>query len=412
MEVNFITALIGGLLSFASPCVLPIVPGYLSFITGMGLDELTQKESRKKVVRAALTNSVTFVIGFSVVFVLLGASATAVGKFLQEYMGVFSKIAGVVLIIFGLHMIGVVKIPFLLYEKRIHQEEKATGILRSFSAGLLFAFGWTPCIGPILAGILAIAATTETAQQGMALLSVYSLGLGIPFILSAVFLNAFFSVFSRIKTHLHKVEIAGGVILVALGALIFTNKLGLVSQQLSFINLENILTPESSSDTLRSGTSVTSADTKASVNADENNVAKLDFELVTVDGKTIRLSDFKGRVVAVNFWAPWCGPCRLETPGFVKIYKKYKNKGLVIIGVAAQTNESDVKKFIADYGVPYYIGISDKAAEQYNIIGLPTTYLFDRDGKAATHFVGYTPEPRFETALLMILERGQNQKGN
>jgi cytochrome c-type biogenesis protein len=403
MEVNFITALVGGLLSFASPCVLPIVPGYLSFITGMGLDQLTQKESRARVVRAALINSVTFVIGFSVIFVLLGASATAVGRFMQEYMGIFSKVAGVVLIIFGLHMIGVVKIPFLLYEKRIHQEEKATGILRSFSAGLLFAFGWTPCIGPILAGILAIAATTETATQGMALLSVYSLGLGIPFILSAVFLNAFFSVFSRIKVHLHKVEIAGGVILVLIGTLIFTNKLGVISQQLSFINLENVLTSEPSTDTARPVPSFTSAETKGSANTDENTVATSDFELTTIDGRNIRLSDFKGSVVAVNFWAPWCGPCKSETPGFVETYKKYKDRGLVIIGVAAQTNDTDVRKFVADYGVPYYIGISDKAAEQYNVIGLPTTYIFDRDGKEATHFIGYTPESRLESALLTIL---------
>lgn len=408
MEVNLITALVGGLLSFASPCVLPIVPGYLSFITGMGLDQLTQKESRKKVVRASLVNSVTFVIGFSLIFVLLGASATTVGKFLQDYMGLFSKLAGIVLIIFGLHMIGVLKIPFLMYEKRIHQKQEATGILRSFSAGLLFAFGWTPCIGPILAGILAIAATTETAQQGMALLSVYSIGLGVPFILSAVFLNAFFSVFSRIKTHLHKVEIAGGVILVALGTLIFTNKLGLISQQLSFINLESILIPGSSSDTLQPVPSLTSAKTKGSGSAGEDSIATFDFELKTINGETIRLSNFNGKVVALNFWAPWCGPCRLETPGFVKTYKEYKDSGLVIIGVAAQTNESDVKKFIADYGVPYYIGISDKAAEQYNIIGLPTTYLFDRNGKAATRFVGYTTESEFETALQAILRKSQN----
>src|SRR3990172_4766900 len=252
LNIGIVTALIAGVLSFASPCVLPIVPGYLSFITGMGLDQLTQKESRSRVLQTAFLNSITFVIGFSLIFVLLGASATAVGKFLHEYMGIFSKIAGVVLILFGLHMIGVIKIPFLLYEKRIHQEGKTGGLFRSFTAGLLFAFGWTPCIGPILAGILTIAAAAETAQQGMALLAVYSLGLGIPFILSAVFLNAFFNVFSKVKAHLHKVEIAGGVILVALGVLVFTNKLGLISQELAFINLEGLLTTETATEGSRS----------------------------------------------------------------------------------------------------------------------------------------------------------------
>lgn len=405
MEVNFITALIAGVLSFASPCVLPIVPGYLSFITGMGLDQLTQKESRSKVLHSAFLNSVVFVIGFSLVFILLGASATAVGKFLQEYMGILSKIAGAVLILFGLHMIGLVKIPFLLYEKRIHQEGKRVGTIRSFTAGLLFAFGWTPCIGPILAGILTIAAAAETARQGMTLLAVYSLGLGVPFILSAVFLNAFFSVFSKIKAHLHKVEVAGGVILVALGALIFTNKLGVVSQQLDFINLENLLAPEASTETPRVEIAASALDSTNSLESNGKELTEYDFALSTIDGKNIRLSDFKGKVVAVNFWAPWCAPCRSETPGFVSIYKKYKEKGLVIIGVAAQTNESDVKKFITNYKVPYYIGISDEAAEQYKIIGLPTTYVFNRDGSVATHFIGYTPEARFESTLKMVFEK-------
>ena len=405
MEVNLITALIAGVLSFASPCILPIVPGYLSFITGMGLDQLTQKESRSRVLQTAFLNSITFVIGFSLIFVLLGASATAVGKFLHEYMGIFSKIAGVVLILFGLHMIGVIKIPFLLYEKRIHQEGKTGGLVRSFTAGLLFAFGWTPCIGPILAGILTIAAAAETAQQGMALLAVYSLGLGIPFILSAVFLNAFFNVFSKVKAHLHKVEIAGGVILVALGVLVFTNKLGLISQELAFINLEGLLTTETATEGPRSAPQSVVIDTSKTVGSEEISSSKYNFALTTIDGKNIRLSDFKGKVVAVNFWAPWCGPCRLETPGFVKVYKKYRESGLVIIGVAAQTNEKDVKKFIADYGVPYFIGISDQAAEQYNVIGLPTTYLFDRDGRLATHFIGYAPEARFESTLKTVFEK-------
>ncbi|MEK6569939.1 MAG: TlpA disulfide reductase family protein, partial [Bacteroidota bacterium] len=141
------------------------------------------------------------------------------------------------------------------------------------------------------------------------------------------------------------------------------------------------------------------------VGSDEISSSKYNFALTTIDGKNIRLSDFKGKVVAVNFWAPWCGPCRLETPGFVKVYKKYRESGLVIIGVAAQTNEKDVKKFIADYGVPYFIGISDQAAEQYNVIGLPTTYLFDRDGRLATHFIGYAPEARFESTLKTVFEK-------
>ncbi len=403
MEIGLITALIAGILSFSSPCVLPIVPGYLSFITGMGLDQLTQKESRNKVIKTAFFNSVIFVLGFSIVFVLLGASATAVGKFLQQYSNVISKIAGVVLVTFGLHMIGVVKIPFLLYEKRIHQEASRVGVFRSLLAGLFFAFGWTPCIGPILAGILAIAASAQTAQQGMALLGVYSIGLGVPFILSAVFLNSFFAAFSKIRAHLHKVEMTGGVILVALGGLIFFNKLGLISQKLDFMNLENLLVDETTLEAPAVNVAFSPSDTTESSDSSDVGSEKYNFTLRTMDGSSLRLSDLKGKVVAVNFWAPWCGPCRQETPGFVKIYHRYKEKGLVIVGVAAQTTEKDVRKFIEQYKVPYPVGISDEAAEHYGIIGLPTTYLFDRSGKMVKSFVGYTPEGRFESLLKGVL---------
>jgi cytochrome c-type biogenesis protein len=406
MDVNLITALLAGVLSFASPCVLPIVPGYLSFITGMGLDQLTQKEERSKVVRTAFLNSIIFVLGFSIVFVMLGASATAVGKFLQEYTGIFSKITGAVLVIFGLHMMGVIKIPFLLYEKRIQHEGKSVGGVRSFTAGLLFAFGWTPCIGPILAGILAIAATKETAGQGMALLGIYSVGLGVPFILSAVFLNGFFSTFSKIRMHLHKVEVAGGVILAVLGVLIFTNKLGLISQELAFINPENLLMTESSTEVPSAEPLGIITDTAKAVESSGEHDSKFDFELTTLNGNKIRLSDYRGRVVVVNFWAPWCGPCRQETPGFVKMYDKYRGQGLEILGVAVQTNENDVRKFVSSYKVPYPIGINDRAAEQYNIIGLPTTYIFDRAGQEVTHFIGFAPEARLEGVLKKFFKQG------
>lgn len=403
MEIGLITALIAGVLSFTSPCVLPIVPGYLSFITGMGLDQLTQEKERAKVLRTAFLNSVIFVIGFSIVFVLLGASATAVGQLLQQYSNIISKIAGVVLVAFGLHMIGVVKIPFLLYEKRIHQKGSRVGVFRSFLAGLFFAFGWSPCVGPILAGILALAASSETVQQGMTLLGVYSIGLGVPFILSAVFLNSFFVTFSKIRAHLRKVEVTGGVILVTLGGLIFFDKLGLVSQRLDFMNLENLLVNETVIEDPSININLSAADTSRSIDSSEIASEKYDFTLRTMDGSTLRLSDLKGKVVVVNFWAPWCGPCRLETPAFVKVYEKYKAQGLVIIGVAVQTSEKDVKKFIEQYKVSYVIGISDEAAEQYQIVGLPTTYFFDRQGRMVKSIIGYTPEAQFESLVRAIM---------
>lgn len=228
-SVGILTAFIFGLLSFLSPCVLPIVPGYLSFISGITFEDLQSTENQAVAKKRILTNSLFFVLGFSLVFIALGASATAVGKFLQEQLHILSKIAGVLIVIFGLHMIGVFKIAFLNYEKRFHTHAKPLGLLGSFVVGLAFAFGWTPCIGPILAGILTIAAQQETVGQGVVLLSSYSAGLGIPFLLAGFSLTAFQNVFNKIKQYFRAIEITGGVLLVIVGVLVFTNYLTIIA---------------------------------------------------------------------------------------------------------------------------------------------------------------------------------------
>lgn len=228
-NVTIITAFVFGLLSFISPCVLPIVPGYLSFISGVSFDEMQKTGNRASIRKKILLNALFFIFGFSLVFIGLGASATAIGQFLHKQINIISKVAGVIIIIFGLHMIGVFKIPFLNYEKRFHTEGKKLSLFGAFIVGLAFAFGWTPCIGPILAAILAIASQQETVGQGMILLTFYSLGLGIPFLLTGLSITIFYNGFNKFKRHLHKVEIVGGILLVLVGVLIFTNYLTILS---------------------------------------------------------------------------------------------------------------------------------------------------------------------------------------
>lgn len=406
LNIGLLTALAAGIISFASPCVLPIVPGYLSFITGLSLQDLTEQESRRKVIHKATINSILFVAGFSIVFILLGASANAVGNFLRENLDIIGKAAGAVIVILGLHMVGLVQIPFLLYEKRIHLQTRLSGNAGSLIAGFFFAFGWSPCIGPILAGILALAAVQQTAAKGILLLSVYSLGLGIPFVLSAVFLNRFFIAFSKIKYHLRKVEIAGGVILIAIGFLIFTGNLAVISQRLDFMNPEYLLQNSSllnqnsqsnfnssanGTNNKNDGVNTFSAKDHKS-DKEKADYGKYNFTLNTIDGKTIHLSDYSGEVVLVNIWAPWCGPCRLETPGFVTLYNKYKNKGFDVVGVAVQTKESNVREFMKEYNIQWSVGIDDNIARAYETYGLPDNYLFAPDGKLIKHFIGYTKE--------------------
>ncbi len=227
-SINVGIAFIAGVLSFLSPCILPLVPGYISFLSGVSLEELRHGADKKKEFKEAGIVSIFFVLGFSVIFICLGASASLVGKFLASYITVFTKIAGVLVIIFGLYLIGAVRIGWLNYEKRINIKKPSSGFLGAFVIGLAFGFGWTPCVGPILGGILSLAATQKTMLKGMLLLAVYSLGLGIPFIVTGFAIGAFMTFFQRYKKFIRLGEIVAGLLLIAVGCLMFFDSLSIL----------------------------------------------------------------------------------------------------------------------------------------------------------------------------------------
>jgi cytochrome c-type biogenesis protein len=229
-NVTLVAAFVAGFLSFVSPCVLPLIPGYISFVSGASLDEMRQSGLAAR--RQILLRSLAFVLGFSVVFVALGASASAIGAFVSDKLNILTKIAGALIIVFGLHMMGVFRLAFLDNEKRAQTQRKPTGPLGAFLVGLAFAFGWTPCIGPILAGILVVASSRDTVGEGVLLLAVYSLGLGVPFLLTSVAIDRFFSVAAAIRRHYHAIELASGGLLVAIGVLIFTEQLTVIVRYL------------------------------------------------------------------------------------------------------------------------------------------------------------------------------------
>jgi len=234
-ELSIPIALVAGLVSFLSPCVLPLVPGYISMLSGATIEELKVGASPALMSRI-LRNSLSFVAGFSIVFVVLGASATAVGKFLLAERATFNLVAGIIVIVFGLHLTGLLKIPLLYREARLTTGEPRRGLVGAFLLGFAFAFGWTPCIGPILAAILALAAQRHTVLQGMFLLAVYSAGLALPFLLTSVGLGQFLKLYGGFRKHLQTVEISSGVLLIALGILMATNKFTVISRYFSFLN--------------------------------------------------------------------------------------------------------------------------------------------------------------------------------
>jgi cytochrome c-type biogenesis protein len=223
--VGYGAAFAAGLFSFLSPCVLPLVPGYVSFMSGLSLEELSRDEKPGEALRHAGWESLFFVFGFAIVFTALGATASAAGAFLTAHLPLVTKVAGAIIILFGAHMTGLVTIPVLYKHVRADAAGFKPGCAGSFLMGLAFACGWTPCIGPILSGILALAATRETVGAGMRLLFVYSLGLGVPFILTGFAVGGFLRFFGRYKKYIRAGEILSGALLIAIGALIFTDRL-------------------------------------------------------------------------------------------------------------------------------------------------------------------------------------------
>jgi cytochrome c-type biogenesis protein len=231
-NVSLLAAFAAGFLSFISPCVLPLIPGYISFVSGVSVDEMRSDAPPAASRLQVFFTSLAFVLGFSLVFIALGASATAVGKFMFSKLPLLSKLAGVVLIIFGLHTMGVFRLAWLDTEKRVHQQRKPAGPLGAMLVGVAFAFGWTPCIGPILGGILAIAGSKNTVAEGVTLLAVYSLGLGIPFLITSLAINQFFGAAKRIRKYYHAIELTSGVLLIAIGVLIITGQLTIIVRYL------------------------------------------------------------------------------------------------------------------------------------------------------------------------------------
>ncbi|MEB3297932.1 MAG: cytochrome c biogenesis protein CcdA [Candidatus Sericytochromatia bacterium] len=239
-QVNVAVAFGAGLMSFLSPCVLPLVPGYLSFVAGVSLDELKAGAATASGARGrVLSQTLAFVLGFSLVFVLLGASATTLGALLLDHQVLIGRLAGAVVILFGLHTAGWLRIPFLYQERRASVKNRPAGFVGAFVVGLAFAFGWTPCIGPILASILTLASQEETLGQGVALLGAYSCGLALPFLGAALAFDRLLGLFDRVKRHMRVVEVVSGLLLVFVGILLATGGLtvlGGMMQRLPLLN--------------------------------------------------------------------------------------------------------------------------------------------------------------------------------
>ncbi len=240
-EIGYITAFLGGILSFLSPCVLPLIPSYVSFITGISFEDL-KKIDKAKIRKLTLINSTAFVMGFSTVFILLGVFSAYVGRFLSYYYDHIRIIGGILVILLGLYVMGILKLDFLASDKRVHLKSKPKGHFGSYIVGLTFGAGWTPCIGPILGSILMIAGTTGSALQGFYLLLAYSLGLAIPFVATSLAINSFISHFTAIQKRMKIIMVISGLLLIGFGVILLTDNVPFLLSIAPDLGVEDLIT--------------------------------------------------------------------------------------------------------------------------------------------------------------------------
>jgi len=228
-HTSLMAAFVAGLLSFISPCVLPLVPSYLMYITGLSLDQLFDAVERRRLRKTIVVNSLMFITGFSLVFIAFGASASLIGQFLTDHQQLIRKSGGVFIILFGLYVMGILNLGFLMTERRIHLRSRPAGYAGSLLIGATFAAGWTPCVGPVLGAILLYASTTETLMDGIILLVFYSVGLGLPFFGAAIGIDRFLVLFKRVRGYLGVVQAMSGALLVLFGFLVYENSLAVLT---------------------------------------------------------------------------------------------------------------------------------------------------------------------------------------
>ena len=405
-NITVALAFVAGLASFLSPCVLPLVPGYISLISGVSVEHLKgEGGSRANAKRAVVMNSLAFNAGVSVVFILLGATAGWIGNVLFSNVWV-RVVGGLVIIVFGLHLMGVLKIAAFYRDTRKFSDEKPRGALGSLTLGMAFAAGWTPCIGPVLGGIIGLAATSGGWKSGLLLSSFYAAGLAVPFLLTGLLLNQFLGFYTWFRRHLHKVEVFSGVLLIVMGLMVASNSLTWVASVAAryLPNAEGIVQSWGGGDQ----GSQTAAGVAPGQPTAANNAAfepAPEVELKTLDGAAYRLADARGRVVLLNFWATWCGPCRNEIPTLNAMNGDLGARGFAVVGVTTDDTPELVREFQKDIPQSYTVVLGESGvASKFSVGVLPTTFILDREGRVRHRIIGEKSRAEFEAMIRPLLD--------
>ena len=393
VSVPVLTVFLQGLISFFSPCVLPLLPlyiGYLSGGTGKWEDgKFYYKKSK------VMINTLFFVIGISFAFVLLGLGVSAVGSFLNSNQELFAKIGGVLVVLFGLYQLGIFgSSDFLGKERRLpfRLDKLAMSPFAALLMGFTFSFAWTPCVGPALTSVLLMAASTGTRVAGMGLIGVYTLGFVLPFLAVGIFATSLLGLFRKhMKVVQYTVKI-GGILMIIMGILMFTGKMNAVTSYLSNISSSQENTENVSGTEEESGSPEETSETE-----DSKVIPALDFTLKDQFGNTHTLADYKGKTIFLNFWATWCGPCKAELPDIQKLYEKYSEETeeeVVVLGVAGpkmgnEKTEEEIIEFLEENELTYPVLMDTDWTlfQGYGISSFPTTFMIGKEGNV----FGYVP---------------------
>ncbi len=387
-------AFLAGILSFLSPCVLPLVPGYISLMSGVSIDRLKEGGSQGNARRAVILNSLAFNAGLSVIFLALGTTAGLVGASIISNPWV-RGIGGVIIILFGLQLIGLLKISTLYKDTRFFSDEKPRGALGSFTLGIAFAAGWTPCIGPILGGIIGLAAASGGWRSGLLLSAFYSAGLAIPFLLTGLGINQFLAFYGKFRRHLHKVEVVSGVVLIIVGLLVMTGQSTLLTSSKLAAWLPNA----------EAWIKVNPPAPATNAPVATNFEIAPDVQFQTLSGQSFTLGQLRGNVVLLNFWATWCIPCREEIPVLNAMQHELEARGLKIVGASLEDDAAGVQSYqqeVRKFEYQVLVG-GDDAKAKFGGTPLPTTYLIDRDGRIRQKIIGARDRAGWEAAVQPLL---------
>lgn len=359
-NINIFVVFIEGILSIFSPCILPLLPVYLSMLSNSSITDMESSNYKRRVL---ITNTLLFTLGIATTFFILGSSISALSSFIDGNKNIIMIIGGFIILFMGLVYLGIINIQILNREKKINYEYKPMSKFSAYILGFTFSFGWTPCIGPILASVLVMASSKNSFLESNLLILIYTLGFILPFILVAIFYNNMYSKFPSIKKHIGTIKKVSGIIILAAGLLMVVN---------GIVNIKNEAIVEQKTESTT-----------------EKKSAR-DFTLTDQNGIIHNLSDYKGKTVFINFFATWCPPCRGEMPDINELYKEYgENKEDVIILIMAAPNVSregskeDIVKYLDEnnFEFPVLMDEGGKFLNRYQVSAFPTTFIVNENGE-------------------------------